>query len=431
MRNIKIFFYAISFIAAIALLFFAIVTFDSQSPTWSWAALVIYSAPLVSLIFPWPTVRYYVFLFVIFIFIQTIIPAVVRSDYYFAQPNFKKSLNYAVGSIPGVSAGIHNLTTDEMGYRSTSKIDYSKKFSGVRIFTIGGSTTQMLDMDDQKTWSALLGFKLNAELGEGSVEVINAGLAGTRAEQSVGTLRYIRRFHPDIAIILVGTNDWRRHIIDTVLAEKNIAQVKQPWEKFSLKNSLIGSIVYSWKVKSNVSSEREISNFSPRKISREEKLLACRQGEDLHLPDSFPQSVAKSFATALDNVEKECNRQNLRCVVMTQPHGYKEEAKGDYREGLSCNNRWGYPAVPLPPGLTYVFRDVERMGAIAEYYNDYVRARFKESSVKLCDLSKEIPGTEKYFYDEVHYTELGSNAVADLVHECIKEEVLALKTRKN
>lgn len=402
---------------------FGYLSFDLETPKWAWLGIVLYSLPLMLCFLPFPLLRYYFFVFALFLAAQSIVPKFFRSSFFFAQPNFKKALDYAPGSIPGFTPGIHNLTTDSMGFRSTSPVNYSEAFSGVRIFTIGGSTTQMLDIDDNKTWSAHLEKNLKEQLKRNEIQVINAGLAGTRAEQNFGTLKFVKKFSPDLAIILVGTNDWRRDIINQVMREKGIQELEQPWEKFSLKNSLIGQLIYAWKMRNTDTSVREVSKFSPQKVSESERAEDCRKGEDIQLPPEFPTRVAEDFSKALEGIAKFCADSKLQCVLMTQPHAYRPEAEGKFRESLSCSNRWGSPAIPLPPGSSFVLRDVERMGKIAEFYNNFTREFAKTQGLQLCDIAAGVAGTQENFYDEVHYTEKGSALVAELVTNCVIESV--------
>lgn len=60
-----------------------------------------------------------------------------------------------------------------------------------RIVTLGGSTTQNVEVNDEHTWSAILEAKLQADreflqkIGVQTVEVINGGLGGSRTREGL------------------------------------------------------------------------------------------------------------------------------------------------------------------------------------------------------------------------------------------------------
>jgi hypothetical protein len=69
-------------------------------------------------------------------------------------------------NIPGIS-GIQNITTDEQGYRVMPPVDYTSA-DAVRIFAIGGSTTESILVDDKSTWTYLLQHSLSNSLARRS-----------------------------------------------------------------------------------------------------------------------------------------------------------------------------------------------------------------------------------------------------------------------
>jgi hypothetical protein len=86
------------------------------------------------------------------------------------------SLDVEAPNMPGIS-GIQNVTTDDQGYRVMPPVDYGNA-DALRIFAIGGSTTESIELDDQATWPHLLQEGLNAALGR-KVEVVNTGVSGS------------------------------------------------------------------------------------------------------------------------------------------------------------------------------------------------------------------------------------------------------------
>ena len=407
---------------ALLLVWFSYYSFDWAHTKWSYLGMVIYLAPLLSLVLKIRQGRYYIFVFSLFIAAQTAAPSLLRSDYFIVQPNFQKITVFEDEAVHGLS-GRHHISVDERGFRITKPIDYEKKPEGFRIFAIGGSTTQMIYIDDRKTWTHLLQEKLSKDY-HGNVEVINTGLAGTRAEQGLGTLKKIVKFHPDLAVFLVGTNDWRRHILNQVIGNSSGASPSYPWENFSFYNSLIGRVYSSVVLKRKRDAENRDKNqieteiFLKNSESAHLKRARCDKGTDVNLPLDFPRHVSVAFEEALKGIKAMCEKNGLTCMLLTQPHGYKPGARGKFREELSCMNRWKAPEVP--DGTEYVFRDVDRMGSIAEFYNNYTMHFARANHLLYCDVAAKVEPTNEMFFDEVHYTEQGSEKVADEVFKCVK-----------
>ena len=69
-----------------------------------------------------------------------------------------------VGNVMPGFKDINLITTDKLGFRVNNSINYDLKIK-TRIFTIGGSTTEEIYVDDKETWSYLLEKKLNKKGG--------------------------------------------------------------------------------------------------------------------------------------------------------------------------------------------------------------------------------------------------------------------------
>ena len=102
------------------------------------------------------------------------------------------------------------ITTDSLGFRSRPKVNYGAK-PGIRIFAIGGSTTEEIQRADDSTWPHLLQVRLASELGV-AVEVVNTGVSGLRSANHLATLKQIEGLQPDMVVVLMGINDWNAHI---------------------------------------------------------------------------------------------------------------------------------------------------------------------------------------------------------------------------
>ena len=120
------------------------------------------------------------------------------------QPNYFKKVRVVGDVMPGFE-GVNTISTDHLGFRHSSDVNYDNPDS-FRVFTIGGSTTEEIYVDDKETWSALLQNHLY-DAGLKHAEVINTGVSGIRAEHHFQTQSYVSKMYPDLLIFLVGANN--------------------------------------------------------------------------------------------------------------------------------------------------------------------------------------------------------------------------------
>ena len=71
-----------------------------------------------------------------------------------------------------------------------------------------------------------------------------------------------------------------------------------------------------------------------------------------------------------------------------------------------------------PPNVDYTL-DLQSLIEVASTYNAALMKIALDNEINFCDLAKEVPPSEKYFYDDVHFNENGSERVAIVLSECI------------
>ncbi|MFK8027739.1 MAG: SGNH/GDSL hydrolase family protein, partial [Gammaproteobacteria bacterium] len=152
----------------------------------------------------------------------------LQSDYKTLPPNMKEKVRIVGDVMPGFN-GVNTISTDSRGFRVTKEVSYDID-TPIRVFAIGGSTTEEINSDDRETWPALLEDKLAQEFGQ-DVEVINTGLSGLRAKNHLATLLRTENLYPDYYVFLVGVNDWNKQIRD-------ITNAVQP-ERYDLRDTVL------------------------------------------------------------------------------------------------------------------------------------------------------------------------------------------------
>ena len=142
---------------------------------------------------------------------------------------------------------------------------HSRKISdrAPRIVSVGDSLTFGTRLKEQYSYPSKLHDKLQKHL-KSSVDVRNAGISGHTSIQVLERLeRDVIKFHPDIAVVWVGTNDG-------ILKEHSDSPAKRPFDKPPiLTKSVLLSTIYSWEnmmpiINSISNINCETTNLTPR-----------------------------------------------------------------------------------------------------------------------------------------------------------------------
>ena len=379
---------------------YGIVTFDRDAPTWAIGSLVLVAVPLALQWTRWILVRTYALWFAAFLVLQALLTSWLRGDFITLPPLMNTTIDVRATDLPGMPPGLHHITTDEKGFRVNPRVDYRAK-RGLRIFAIGGSTTEEIVLDDESTWAHLVQEGI-AKRGK-SVEVVNTGVSGLRAANHLATLKVVARLEPDLIIFLIGANDWVKHIKDRF--EHNF------WKPVSLRDSALGLILdgavispVRRRITGRTSSDQTNVIDGLEGLTRSGQLSLQRP-----VIHTFrPTEVAADYATRLHEISSLCKENRLTCLFMTQPHAYRDATPADLRSRF-----W-----MTPPWATYTL-DFDSMTHIASLYNGFLKSFTAQEGHPLCDLAPGIEPLPKFFYDDLHFTDEGARRVAGLVLPCV------------
>jgi lysophospholipase L1-like esterase len=78
-----------------------------------------------------------------------------------------------------------------------------------------------------------------------------------------------------------------------------------------------------------------------------------------------------------------------------------------------------------PPNQPYTLT-FESLVYLSDLYNTYLKETAARRGVDLCDPASQMAASNDFFYDEMHFTEQGSDRIAELLVPCVAE---ALKNR--
>lgn len=371
---------------------------DPEIPArWIILSVVLYAIPCMLQLVEWKALRIYSMWFGLFIVLQQVLSPLLKDQDFKTLPSNMDSQFIVTGSgLPGIH-GSQRVTTDSKGFRVFPHVNYEEK-NGIRIFAIGGSTTEQLILDDRSTWAFLLQEGLNYNL-DVHTEVINTGVSGLRARHHLPTLRHVLKYRPDMALFLLGINDWNKDI----RVHFGSREYRTPDQYF--RDSLLGNLlsrVNEWIAEN--SSRTTATTASPREQRGE---YYTSQNNSLAKPDRrryFPARVSDEYAQDLESIATTCKKEKIACVFITQPTGYSMSVSQEYSKSF-----W-----MTPPNEDYTL-DLESLNHISSLYNRYLHDFGERHGFHIIDLASHIEPSHENFYDDAHYNTNGSNHVANVL----------------
>lgn len=389
-------------------LLFTILSYDDGYMRWWYLSLSMGTGVLLLQFTRFSLVRTYALWFGIFLVVQSLISVYFfDDDYRTLVPNLAYERDAGEGTTPGIE-GVHTITSDALGFRTFPAVDYSDA-APLRIFAVGGSTTEQILLDDRQTSTYLLQEALRQQV-DGPVEVVNTGVSGLRANNHVATLHKIAALHPDMMLILLGVNDWNRQIL-LQFPDDLPPSVAQSWQGgwqhgIRFRNTLLGRLV--------VKLQRSLTSKQLERVVARGGVNVAHK-DSLSRPDKRefrPQAVSDEYARHLVELFALCTELDVPCLFATQPHAYDETASAEMRREF-----W-----MTPPYADYTL-DLGSMQHIAQLYNDYLRSQATQHGFRVCDLAAGMKPTLDSFYDDVHFNTQGAATVAELLYPCILREI--------
>jgi lysophospholipase L1-like esterase len=356
--------------------------------------LALYALPLLFQLSKKPLVRAYALWFGVFMVAQGVFSPILLGDaanLYHHVPNLTRIVDAKVAEFTG-GAGAQRVTTDELGFRAWPRVNYEEP-AELRIFAIGGSTTEEFSINDEETWTHRVQTALTKDLSR-HVEVINTGTSGAMSQHHIATLKYIESLHPNIALFLVGANDWNYDI-----HREFGSNVQRPRRTFP--GTPLGRLARStyYRVFEKVPNKVVKSDFITQggSLKRERKITW------------FPEKASDRYLANLARLGSICRDTQLTCVFFTQPNGYQPGAPEAFKDLFWMS----------PPFASYSLT-FDSLVRVAEVYNRALIDFGAKNGFPVCDLASRLEPSIELFTDELHFSFKGSERVAEAVTECLR-----------
>ena len=307
------------------------------------------------------------------------------------------------------------FTVNEFGFRSRRLDAVEKPDGALRVFAIGGSTTECYYLDDDVTWPELLQQGLFGATSS-AVDVVNCGHSGDTTREHLALVgQRLPAFSPDVVMMLVGINDL------VLQHQPGYSQLRDGGRSWVDDEASRG---WLHKFKCTLSAASHLV----RGAVWTKRMWFSRDGRGNPIQDEYGRWI--------DSVRRA--RASLPVEVMDPALGPKPEYAANLRGLVAlCRAMSASPVLitqPMmwgaPPGewerllwVTVGGRRYphEQLWRLMEHYNDVVRAVAAETGATLVDLARLLPKDPDYFYDDDHFTIAGARAVAVIVRDALLE----------
>lgn len=351
------------------------------------------------------------------LFLRILLPA--PQSYYIWPPNLYEVFQPSEATTPGVS-GAGRFRINSLGLRSDEPPADRQR----TIYIFGGSTAIDVFLDQDRAWVQQVQTKLNASQGAPKTWV------GNLARSSMATLHNLLMFQylipelpkPDLFVNLVGINDLQLALKSGYLKDMTLEQ-HMSWT-FS-ETPAQGSF---WQRLASVRFYHRINNWwkksrlGPTQTHKGDGYITwkkCRADAPpeniVHkLPDLTP--ALAHYRKNLNDLVDRGNTYGATTIFLTQPTIWsdqmgKEEISHLIAAGIGPNNVWCDEKRYYSP---------EAMAEGIAKFNHVLLDVCHQRQLYCIDLAAKVPKKAKYFYDEMHFSNVG----ADLVSETVSQGIL-------
>jgi lysophospholipase L1-like esterase len=291
------------------------------------------------------------------------------------------------------------------GFRG-APIDESKPPNTLRIFVLGGSTMLGVANPYRESFPAMLQARLAEQMPDRRIEVENAATAWWSTAHTVVDYELrVRRYHPDLILVVHGINDLYRSFSPPAFAtgpfKPDYSHYQGPYARF--KGPDDEPVVHApfwppsrWLIWLRL---RESLFNEPRSYDHRadnvRRLLTKLEARHIDEFKSLP-----SFRNFYELLIADAQRDKTTIVIGSHPSLYRLDLSPEARALLLfapvfANEHGGYP-------------DLESMMRGMAQFNDAARQIAAAHDVPFVDVAAAVPRTAEYFTDDVHLKKEGN-----------------------
>jgi lysophospholipase L1-like esterase len=272
--------------------------------------------------------------------------------------------------------------------------------SALTVIAVGGSTTESRYQSDDDTWPARTAALLAPHFND--LWLNNAGLDGHSTYGHLLLLeQYLLSLRPRVLVFFVGVNDVGREGPKQADDELRRAEGTSLLTRLARRSAVAATLQNLGRTEE--ARQARLFTFGDLNLNRLEHLTYAGRRPEKALRE-HRESYLPGYRERLLALVKVCRKGGIVPIFVTQPALY----------GPGIDDRTG---VDLG---TMVVNDKQKInGALAwdilELYNDATREIGRAEGVPVVELARALPKSSRLFYDFVHFTDEGAQAVAAIM----------------
>lgn len=353
-------------------------------------------------------------------------------SYHVLRPNLDAQFAPQTEYLRGISPTAH-YRTNSLGMRGAELPADSSAF---RILVVGGSTTENVYLDDARTWPHLLEQNLDSLAAGRAVWVGAAGRSGMNSRDHVLHVRRLLEQLPriDHLLVLVGVNDLTVALsqgdtfrVPPPLADQEAERAQEarafaiiPGGLHDARRDQAGAPWYKrtalWQL-GRTTSERFVASRVKNELQQDNRGLTLerwreRRRDALGLRTQLPplDAALTDYRANLRAIVEHARSHSTPISFLTQPAIWRADLDSASKRLLWLGGVGEFQRGPR----TEYYSPAVLADAMAAY-NAAMLATCSDQAVQCFDLATMVPRDTMHFFDDVHFTELASQVIADAV----------------
>lgn len=272
------------------------------------------------------------------------------------------------------------------------------------VVTVGGSTTECLEIAADKTWPYVLGVKLQRDFRQ--LWLNNAGFCGhSTYGHYILINNFVAKLKPKVAVFLIGINEvgiGNPREFDTRMGtEISFRSMDRLLAALAYRSEVASAALnlYRYYFPKSVQAvgQRDMGELDLTKLPKMD-LTAAEQAAILK---THAENYLPAFEVRLRRLVQVTRDNNIMPVLLTQPILY-----GQVTDDLTGVN---LAKIVVANGL-----NGEVGWKVLELYNDVTRQVGAEEHVLVIDAAREMPKSSRYYYDLMHFSNAGAEKFAEI-----------------
>ncbi|MGA8572467.1 MAG: SGNH/GDSL hydrolase family protein [Desulfobaccales bacterium] len=272
------------------------------------------------------------------------------------------------------------------------------------VVTVGGSTTECLEIAEDKTWPHVLGVQLQHDFNK--LWLDNAGFCGQSTYGHYILMHdFIDKLQPKVAVFLIGINEVgvsNPREFDTRMGTKI---------SFRSLDKFLAALAYRSEVASAALNlyryyfPKSVQAYGERKMGELDlttlPTLQLTQAQKAALLKTHAEKYVPAYEARLRRLLTITEDHHIIPVLLTQPVVYGKAI--DDETGLDLGK------IVVANGM-----NGEVGWQVLELYNDVTRRVGAEEHLLVIDEAREMPKSSRDYYDLMHFSDAGAKVFADI-----------------